>query len=459
MSHRPSSPAGGPPPGRLHALADDLTARGADLVRVLWSDLHGIARGKEIPVAELHRFDGPGLSFCQAVMVTDLAGIPLELPESSGGGWADAHARIDPDTLAVAAHAPGTALLLADVTDSSPDHAPLPLDPRGLLRRQTERLAARGLHPVAGPELEFYLLAPDPAAPLGWRRYSAYDTAGYTVGAAHDPDRLLSLLIRECHALGLGVLGGNQEFSGGQFEINHTHGPALRAADRAFLFKYTVKEIAAARGLRATFAGKPFADAAGSGQHVHLSLVDDAGANLFADPAADGGLRDLARSFLAGVLFHAPALSALLNPTVNAYKRLADPGALAPATADWGFDDRTAYARIPPERGDGTRIEIRGGDGAANPYLVIGALLAAGLDGVDRGLTPPPPLAPGERGGGPPLPGTLRDALDALDGDPVLSTALGPRFTEVFTAMKRAELARFERAVTDWEFHEYTGML
>ncbi|MER6916386.1 glutamine synthetase family protein [Streptomyces sp. NPDC000594] len=454
-----SPPAGGPVPPGLDAFAGDLAARGVDLVRILWSDLHGVARGKEIHVTEVPRFDGPGLAFCQAVMVTGLAGHPLEAPESSGSGWPDAHARIDPGTLALPGYAPGTALVLADLLDSSPAHAPLPLDPRGLLRRQTERLAARGLHAVAAPELEFYLLAPDPAAPLGWRRVTTLDTAGYTVGALHDPDRLLPLLIRECHALGLGTLGGNQEFSGGQFEVNQAHGPALDAADRAFLLKYAVKEIAATRGLRATFLGKPFPGAAGSGHHVHLSLTDPAGKSLFADPSADGGISALARSFLAGVLEHAGALTAVLNPTVNAYKRLADPDSLAPTTADWGFDNRTACVRVPPERGAGTRIEVRVADGAANPYLVIAALLAAGLDGIERSLVPPPPLAPGRTGGGRPLPASLRDALAALEADTVLAERLGRRFTAVFAAMKHAELARFDRAVTDWEFHEYTPML
>ncbi|MEO3975670.1 glutamine synthetase family protein [Streptomyces sp. CAU 1734] len=463
-SRRPAP--GRPAPGDLTARAGDLTAlaaaltdRGIDLVRVLWSDLHGAARGKEIHVSEVSRFAAPGLSFCRAVMVTDLAGNPLDLPESSGGGWPDAHARIDPETLAVPDHTPGTAYLLADLVEAGAGHPPLALDPRGILRHQVDRLALRGLHAVAAPELEFYLLAPDPAGPLGWRQYSAHDTAGYTVGTAHDPDRLLSLMIRSCHALGLGVHAGNQEFSGGQFELNHTHGPALRAADRAFLFKYTIKEIAAGRGLRATFMGKPFNGKAGSGQHVHLSLSGGDGVNLFADPAADDGLSSLARSFLAGILTHAPALTAVLNPTVNAYKRLAAPDSLAPAAADWGHDNRTAYARIPPERGAGTRIEIRVADGAANSHLVLAALLAAGLDGVERRLVPPPPVTGAPSGGGAPLPAGLRDALIALERDTVLAAALGARFTEVFIAMKRAELKRFESTVTEWEFREYARML
>jgi glutamine synthetase len=444
---------------RLAALADNLSGRDIDLVRVLWSDLHGVARGKEVAVAELPHFADHGVAFCQALMVTDLAGNPLDVPESAAGGWPDADALIDPDTLAVPGYAPGTAYLLAEVTDPAAGGTPLRFDPRSMLRGQIDRLAARGLHPVAAPELEFYLLREDPAATHGWRRYLHRDTSGYVVGTAYDPDDMLPLLIRECRALGLQVHAGIQEYSGGQYEINQWHGPALGAADRAFLFKYAVKEIAAKRGMRATFMGKPFADRSGSGQHIHISLTDEQGTNVFADSTADDGLAPLAKSFLAGVLEHAPALMAVLNPTVNAFKRLADPGSLAPVTANWGYDNRLAFARIPPERGPGARVEVRIGDGAANPYLAIASLLAAGLDGMERDLTPPSPIA-GDRGGdGAPLPTSLGAALTALKADKLLAQALGDRFAEVFTDLKWQELARFEGAITDWEFHEYSWML
>lgn len=444
---------------RITYLAAELSDRGIDLVRVLWSDLHGVARGKEIPTDELPRFADHGVAFCQALMVTDLAGNPLHVPESAGSGWPDADARIDPDTLALPGYAPGIAYLLAEVTDPAAHGAPLRFDPRSLLRGQVDRLTTRGLHPVAAPELEFYLLREDRTAPHGWRRYLERDTAGYVVGTAYDPDDMLPLLIRECRALGLGVLAGIQEFSGGQYEINQGHGPALAAADKAFLFKYAVKEIAARNGMRATFMGKPFADRSGSGNHVHLSLTDAQGRNLFADDTAADGLSPLAKAFLAGLLEHAPALMAVLNPTVNAYKRLAASGSLAPTAANWGYDNRLAYARIPPERGPGARVEVRIGDGAGNPYLTIAALLAAGLDGVENGLVPPPPIS-GDRGDeGAPLPTSFGEALTALEQDKVLGEALGDRFVQVFTELKRMELARFAQAVTDWEFNEYSWML
>jgi glutamine synthetase len=270
---------------------------------------------------------------------------------------------------------------------------------------------------------------------------------------ANDPAGMLPLLLKECRELG--AYSGNQEFGGGQFEINIRHAPALLAADRAFLFKYLVKEIAAAKGLAATFMGRPFDGKAGNGFHMHISLDNDG--NVFDDPSGQYGLSQTALSFMAGVLDHAPALSAILNPTVNAYKRLGF--GLAPISAYWGPDNRAAYVRVPPERGAGARLEFRIGDGAANPYLALAALLAAGADGIERGLTPADPVKKDQPEGGPPLPASLGEALDALTRDKILADRLGGAFVDAFIRLKRQELDRFMRAVTDWEFREYAWLL
>jgi glutamine synthetase len=272
---------------------------------------------------------------------------------------------------------------------------------------------------------------------------------------ANDPDGMLPLLLRACRPLG--AYAGNQEFGGGQFEINLAHRPALAAADSAFLLKYLVKEVAASKGLRATFMGRPMEGEAGNGSHTHLSIQGPDGENLFDDPAGPHGLSRLALSFVAGVLDHAPALSAILNPTVNAYKRLGF--GLAPISAYWGLDNRAAYVRIPPERGQGARVEIRIGDGGANPYLSIAALLAAGADGIERELTPADPVTTDNPAGGPALPASLGAALDALEQDKIMVDRLGPGFVDGFTRLKRQELDRFSRAVTDWEFREYSWLL
>lgn len=428
----------------------DLTDRGVDLVRLLWSDLHGIARGKDLTIEELPRAVEHGIGFCQALMLTGLDATPLETDETSGTGWPDASARPDLGTLMIADHVPGVAICLADIHDSR-TRAPLHLSPRDLLRTQVERLKTRSLRAIVGPELEFSLCRPDPSAPHGFREYVDRDTAGYIVGVANDPAELIPLLLRRCRAMGLPVFAGNHEFSGGQFEINIRHGDAIDAADHAFLFKHMAKEVAAQLGLRATFMGKPFAGRAGNGTHLHVSIVDDKGHNVF------DANESLSNAFLGGLLEHAGALTAILNPTVNAFKRLGD--GLAPAVANWGPDNRAAYVRVPPERGAATRFEVRVADGTANPYLAVAAVLAAGLDGIERGLVPPAPVTRDDPTDGAPLPRSLDEALAALEEDKQLVEALGQRFTELFINLKRQEIRRFAAAVTDWEFREYSWLL
>ncbi|HEY7857611.1 MAG TPA: glutamine synthetase family protein [Candidatus Nanopelagicales bacterium] len=459
------------PSGAVQELVRDLSDRGVDLVRVLWSDLHGVARGKDIALSDFARVNEHGVAFCQALLVTDLGANPLDVPESSLGGWPDAVAVPDLGTMRVVDYVDNVAVCVCDINtvQGHDTHSaqPLAFSPRDLLRAQADGLRAEGLHPVIGPELEFYLCHKDSDAPHGWARYQDRDTGAYIVGVANDPDDMLATLLRHCSRMGLSVFAGNHEFSGGQFEINHLHSEAVDAADRVFLFKHAVKEIAVLHGLRATFMGKPFEGRSGSGTHLHVSLTDAEGSNLFDDPADARGLSPLAYSFLAGVLVHAGSLTALLNPTVNAFKRLG-PDTLAPAGGTWGFDNRTAYVRVPPERGAGARLELRIGDGTANPYLAFAGVLAAGHDGIRRGLTPPPPItghygeaAPDPTTAPPPtsLPATLAEALSLLERDTVLVAALGERFVSLFAALKRQEIARFERSVTDWEFHEYAWLL
>ncbi len=252
------------------------------------------------------------------------------------------------------------------------------------------------------------------------------------------------------------MTAANHEFCAGQFEVNLTHGPALDAADRSFRLKSAVQEIARLDGLQATFMAKPFNDEGGSGFHLHLSLVDAAGVNVFGDPAAPDGLSSQARQAIAGVLAHARGLAALLNPTINSYKRFG-PDTLAPWLIDWGLDNRSAMIRIPPERGAGARMELRLGDATANPYLAIAATLAAAYLGIRDGLATPPPVQGYgyDPGVAEMLPKRLGDALDALEADSDLQDVLGKAFCTAFVTYKRNEIERFERFVTDWEFTEY----
>jgi glutamine synthetase len=201
---------------------------------------------------------------------------------------------------------------------------------------------------------------------------------------------------------------------------------------------------------------KPFNDEGGSGFHLHVSLNDTDGENIFGSNDDADGISATGRSAIAGVLAHAPALAALLNPTVNSYKRFG-PDTLAPWLIDWGLDNRSAMVRIPPERGPGARMEVRLGDATANPYLAMAAVGAAIVIGVRDKLEPPPALEGYgyDPTGAPMLPMRLSDALDALEADAALQEVLGEYFVTSFITYKRNELERFERYVTDWEFREY----
>ncbi|MGO1054350.1 glutamine synthetase family protein [Crossiella sp. CA198] len=436
---------------RAAAVASALAAGGVDLIRVLFPDLLGIPRGKEIPVRLLPEVAERGLSFCRGVYYTSARGENIPAPTALAAGLPDVVARPILDTVTRLPWADGLAWCVAEV--SEPGGSPAVEDPRAALRRVLAHFAADGLSPVLGPELEFFLLEEADGAV---RRYGPGLGNVYTTGLKGDPRGLLPHFLRGLSGLGLDIVGGNHEFGSGQFEINLGHTGALAASDACFGFKLGVRELAATQGLHATFMGKPFNDDGGSGFHLHLSITDGAGVNLFDDPDGPHGLSGLALSAVAGILAHAPALTALLAPTINAYRRL-QPDTLAPFLVDWGLDNRCALVRIPPERGGGARLEVRLGDAAANPYLGAAAVLAAAHLGIAGKLRPGDPLIgygydPAKAGA---LPGDLGAAVDALVADTALTEVLGPGLVEAFAAVKRFEVAEFARYVTDWEFREY----
>jgi glutamine synthetase len=228
------------------------------------------------------------------------------------------------------------------------------------------------------------------------------------------------------------------------------------------MFKTAIKDIVHRRGQHATFLGKPWSDEGGSGFHLHFSVTDSAGKNLMHD--GKGNLSDTARKLIAGLTMNANGLTAFTNPTVNAFKRLG-PDTLAPYRANWGYDNRSCMVRIPPERGQGTRLEVRVGDGAANPYLVVAGILAAALDGIKRDLECPADAVgmAYDNEGAEILPGTFTEALDELEANEHLREHLAGQLVDVFLAMKRAEIARYDlevgplhgRTVTQWEIDEY----
>ena len=444
-----------------------LAQKGVRAVRLLYTDLHGIARGKDIPIPHFADMCEEGAAFCAAVMGTDLHHTPVVGGEE---GYVDFAIRPDLETLRQVPWQPEVAWCLGEAwTLDGSEH--WPVCPRALLKRVIASYAERGLTPIVAPELEFFLLERDPSAEGGLRRYVDELSRVYTVGAVSDPREIVLRMLLWCDELGLQAFAANHEFMNSQYEINVKHSEALDAADRAFMLRAAVKEIAVREGLLATFMGRPFSDQGGSGFHVHLSLADAEGRNVFADEGGPDGLSPLAARFIAGVIDHAQGLQALLGPTINAYKRIL-PDSLAPTHANWGHDNRTSFCRVPRERGSRARVEIRTGDGSACSHLIMAAILIAGLDGIERELEPPEPVVgdayrADEDHAGSRLPAGLGEALDALEADEGLVEGLGEALVTTFVAMKRFEVERFSEevgtfdveVVSEWELREYAAHL
>jgi glutamine synthetase type III len=360
----------------------------------------------------------------------------------------------DPDTLTILPWKPEVAWLAADLMMNG---EPVAQAPRLVLRGQVAAAEALGFRPRTGIEAEYFLIHADGRA--------IADPADIQAKPCYDQQALMRRydVIREIcdamHTLGWGPYQNDHEDANGQFEMNWLFSDVLQTADRHCFFKYMVKTIAERHGLRATFMPKPFAQLTGNGCHVHLSLWDRKGkTNLFLD-AADGlGLSTTAYQFLAGVLAHAEGLAAITNPTVNSYKRINAPvtasGATwAPNTVTWSGNNRTHMVRVP----DPGRFEFRLADGAANPYLAPAAYLAAGLDGIAKGLTPPKRLdidmyALGHTvRNAPLLPLNLLDALRAFEKNKVLQAALGTAFTRAYAKLRHREWQTYSGQLTDWE--------
>ena len=439
---------------RLAALERD----GVRIVRVTYPDLHGVLRGKDVPIGFFgSNASSHGLGFCKAISTVDLQ---HNVVAGFEHGFRDIHVWPLPDTLVQLPWAPEVAWCMADQTA---DGEPYGADPRAVLKRAMAAFAELGLEPVMGPELEFYLLEPSATASGGWTRYVENPTHVYTVGDHADPRGILDRMLLQLLDAELGVIGAAHEYGMSQWEINLAHSNALDAADRAFRFKAAVKDLATRDGMLATFMGKPFNGDAGSGFHLHLSLCGEDGANAFTDTAGDEGCAELLRHFIAGVIAHAPGLMAIVNPTVNAYRRI-DPHELVPTRACWGYDNRFGLVRVPPERGAATRVEMRLADGAANPYLATAALLFAGLDGIQQKLSPPAAVAGlvyelPEEDQGDPIPLSLDAALDALEADAPLREAMGSALVDTFLTIKRYELERYHRHVSEWDIAEYAHHL
>jgi len=346
-----------------------------------------------------------------------------------------------------------------------PDGSLFTGDPRGGLKRILEKLRERGWTFNVGAEPEFFLFkrnGPESIHPV------PHDVGGYfDFSSSDEAVRVRTELMGALSEMGLEVEMGHHEVALGQHEIDFRYEDALRAADNVLTMKYTIKAIAAQRDLIASFMPKPIYGINGSGMHCHQSIFDNQGKNLFFDRNDDNHLSSLAYRFIAGQLKHAGAISAIVAPTVNSYKRLV-PGYEAPVYVGWAQINRSALIRIPhytPGRDKSMRAELRFPDPSANPYLAFTAMLAAGLDGIDKGLECPDPLnnvniynlTSNERDnmGIEALPGSLAEALRKLEEDMVIREALGPEIYQAFQRAKWTEVEEYRTRVTDWEVGRY----
>jgi glutamine synthetase len=379
----------------------------------------------------------------------------------------DMHLMIDPDTYAILPWTPKEmkrARVLCDIYQPNGD--PFDGDPRGVLKRRLAQLKEeRNFIMNVGPEPEFFLFLQNGSESI---RPVPHDIGGYFDFSANDEAvRVRTELMAALNEMGLEIEVGHHEVALGQHEIDFHFADALKTADNVLTLKYAVKAIAAQHGLIASFMPKPVFGINGSGMHCHQSIFSQAGENLFYDPADRFRLSQLAYRFIAGQLEHAKALSAVLAPTVNSYKRLV-PGYEAPVYIGWAQVNRSALIRIPqpmPDDGETVRLELRCPDPSTNPYLAFNVMLAAGLDGIDRELPCPEPLnnlnvyelSDQERldHNIDMLPGSLLEAVNAFETDLVLQDALGKPLTEAFLNARRTEWEVFRTQVTDWELNRY----
>jgi glutamine synthetase len=424
-------------------------------LRLLYSDVLGVERGKYLfgDVADEGR-----AAFCIGVYplttdkeILDISGQQFDV------GLPDVDAFIDRDTLRTGWEE-DTIVGIADVQQHG---TPLDVDPRHVLRKAVEPWKAMGLEPMFAFESEFYLLERD--EDRSWQAADLPSHRVYGTGTAVDPSGTIDAMVRAALVCGFPVESWGSEFDTAAYEVNIRYKEVVPAADECFLFRLLVKEIAVKHDRLATFLGRPFNDRGGSGLHLNFSFRREDGSNAFHEPSAPDGLSPLAKQCIAGVLAHHEGIAAFAAPHVNAYKRL-QPDMLNGYWANWGFDDRTVCVRVPPARGEGTRLEHRMADGAANPYLAAAAVLHAARLGVEQRLAPPTPQV---TGGGPNtdrrVPPTLEASLQALEADHQLCEALGPWLIETFTKLKRAEWERYAKAVDDtsttdvtpWEIEYY----
>ena len=351
------------------------------------------------------------------------------------------------------------ARLICDI--HNPDGSSFVGDPRGVLKRVLDKAAAMGYSSFnVGPECEFFLFQTDDE---GKPTTKTNDNAGYfDLGPLDHGEGTRREICLALEDMGFEIEASHHEVAAGQHEIDFKYSEALRAADNIMTFKLAVKTIAQKNGLHATFMPKPLFGVNGSGMHTNMSLFRD-GKNAFYDPDDKNGLSKEAYSFIAGLLAHVQNFCAVTNPLVNSYKRLV-PGYEAPCYLAWSAKNRSALIRIPAARGQSTRVELRSPDPACNPYLALAVCLAAGLDGIEKGMTPPDEItenifamdnAQRAANGIGSLPGTLSEAVSAMQTDPLMRETLCEHVYSYFIEGKMHEWDEYRTRVSSWEVEKY----
>jgi glutamine synthetase len=419
-----------------------LEERNIRFVRLWFTDVLGFLKSVAIAPAELQSAFSEGIGF-DGSAIEGFA----RITES------DMLAKPDPTSFSILpwrTEAPGAARMFCDIT--MPDGSPSPSDPRNVLRRTLNKAAEMGYTCYTHPEIEFFLFNEKPEigkAPVPVDQGGYFDHTPAVVG--HDFRRQAITMLE---AMGISVEFSHHEGAPGQQEIDLRYADALSTADNIMTFRHVIKEVALEQGFYASFMPKPFTEHPGSGMHTHVSLFKGE-ENAFYDPSAEFNLSATGRSFIAGLLKHAPEITAITNQWVNSYKRLHG-GGEAPAYVNWGPSDRGALVRVPmykPKKENSTRIEFRSPDSACNPYLAYAVMLAAGLAGVEGQYELTNNSEPDS------LPANLDEAIAAMEKSTLVRETLGEHVFEFVLRNKRAEWQDYRRQVSAYELDRYLPVL
>lgn len=425
-----------------------------DTVLAVQTDMQGRLMGKRFQAEFFVESAFEETHSCNYLLATDQEMETVDGYKSTSweAGYGDFTMKPDLSTIRRIPWLERTALVLCDVLDHH-THADVPHGPRAVLKRQISRLETMGFKPMMASELEFYLFRnsfeeiADGASPIP---ISAYNEDYHIFQTSKEED-VMQAVRTGLNGADVPVENSKGEADAGQEEINVRYTDALTMADRHAIIKNGVKEIAWGKGRAVSFMAKWSYDHAGSSSHIHQSLVGLDGAPVFQDESDEHGMSALMRHYLAGLLSHASEITYFLAPYVNSYKRFMA-GTFAPTKAVWSMDNRTAGYRVVGSGTKAVRVECRVGGADLNPYLAMAALLAAGIDGIERKLDLEPQFTGDAYGGeGREIPGTLRDAADLLDGSAMLRSAMGDDVIDHYVHAARWEQFETDRRVTDWD--------